>query len=1409
MADDIASQLEGAVESLGRFRDSLEDNNIRLGNSASIEAKINKLEADKLKLLEKANKAEGKRMKDLTSGMGKAAKSMGKLAMKLGVVGGILTMFKGVVDVLLKVDRHAAKFAKQMGMTRKSTERLFQDVKSIEGSFTNMGLSLGDALHTAGALAQEFGQVSRVTKDMVVQTGQFAKAFGIGVESAAQLTEHLTRSGEGMDFINKGLQQAHISGNALGVVARDLTKNAGMIELYLSRGDDSILDMANRAAGLGKSLESFGKMSEAWSDVEAIGENIGKTAQLLGPAFEDGLGDLTELYKMYQNFQDDELHQKITEQLAKTMKLEKGILISRQTGEALTRSQIEQAAKLYGGDTEFMLRSIKYEKDYQAFQKSKLVEQKAFQEMSRDEFGALQDAAREVAKEEKNGFDEGIDLLTVQAGQQERLLELAQKRLKERKAEANVEADLKNILSDSMGVFEKIMNMVKTIMEPVKTAISTIFDKAFMEDFDKTLKGWGATIEGIFSGEGDGAFNMQAIANKVTSEEDGGILAAFRLLSTQIRTGFLDAITLKGEDGSTLTGESSTWGDVVKSIIDTYIEPPMKEFIDWMADEIFNALNVGFTKWKSGNAWADWLLPDTQLEDMQERLELLQEAVHGSSAEKMMLEYNPLMHSTIRDAAAGKNRPGYIAEIASLKRRLGIESTNALGRVGGNRHRGIVGEAGTEVGITRSALRELSSAGIPGYQGGYYAGTQASRTNIYQAPGSMRAQNQRAADNQAVGELYRNSQRQLLDGLWRNNYDYINDKEDLDKKEADIRYRQQKEFFIKYPAVVDEALGRPFREAGGATEGIYNAIFSGMQAGVRAEMAGASAERQREIAWQHSVAEGIKPGGIINQGLDKLGAIQNKQMYVLNNGVEIEKEKTQELRKTYIESSKEWSRALYTGDKEKIKELQEIRDSNYEALQAQEEQVKELQKIKNNGVAQNRVTSSLLGGIRQGMTAMAGVIASGGSREQALEMGKRGAVGGIIESFTAGFGGKADSEFLQTMNMMGYLTGTKKLPAYTGGNVGDMITEAFNRTERTFQGQGRGLGWGGANAQGRVYNSPHLAVVGEGSQNEIIVPTERIRKGLPINEGVARELASIGVPGYKEGYVDKLKGQWGSDTGGWKTGVATAGLQFANTYMQTGDMGQAAGQGIGAAVGFGATMALSAIPGVGPFIGPILGPMIGSFVGGKLGGWLGYKPKHGTFRGRAMKLMEDHARTGGQWDHGQPGGAQDLIMKALAGGKKKHPSPEAFEKLKTAIRDSPVLGKPVRRGGGVEPFIALLSGQVGNASQEDAMYRRYNNAFTGNPLVAMAKGGIVTGPTQAVIGEAGPEAVIPLDRHDGYPSRQQQEDQKNIITELRKQNQQMGMFIKNMGNAKTVLQVDGRQLAETVGSNMYDMNQGV
>jgi hypothetical protein len=51
-------------------------------------------------------------------------------------------------------------------------------------------------------------------------------------------------------------------------------------------------------------------------------------------------------------------------------------------------------------------------------------------------------------------------------------------------------------------------------------------------------------------------------------------------------------------------------------------------------------------------------------------------------------------------------------------------------------------------------------------------------------------------------------------------------------------------------------------------------------------------------------------------------------------------------------------------------------------------------------------------------------------------------------------------------------------------------------------------------AMGNVYSSPHMALVGEEGRSEVIIPTERIRNGMPVSKSVADELSSIGVPGY-------------------------------------------------------------------------------------------------------------------------------------------------------------------------------------------------------------------------------------------------------------------------------------------------------
>ena len=216
----------------------------------------------------------------------------------------------------------------------------------------------------------------------------------------------------------------------------------------------------------------------------------------------------------------------------------------------------------------------------------------------------------------------------------------------------------------------------------------------------------------------------------------------------------------------------------------------------------------------------------------------------------------------------------------------------AKGSAGGP-HTAIVGEAGTEVGITKSALRELSSIGIPGYANGYVPSSyesyysekglaMSSRAGLGGAAGSVAVRDSRAVATQAAGERYLNQQREFLENLW----DLQRSREQAEADGHDIAMQRQKEFFTKYPALIDQVFGEPFRAGGPVIEGLYNATFSGMQAYARTELAGGSKKEARAAMAQHAVAEGIKKGGTIHYGLSKMNSMQAELQYSVDGGLE-------------------------------------------------------------------------------------------------------------------------------------------------------------------------------------------------------------------------------------------------------------------------------------------------------------------------------------------------------------------------------------------------------------------------------------------------------------------------------------------------------------------------------------------
>lgn len=394
-----------------------------------------------------------------------------------------------------------------------------------------------------------------------------------------------------------------------------------------------------------------------------------------------------------------------------------------------------------------------------------------------------------------------------------------------------------------------------------------------------------------------------------------------------------------------------------------------------------------------------------------------------------------------------------------------------------------------------------------------------------------------------------------------------------------------------------------------------------------------------------------------------------------------------------------------------------------------------------------------------------------------------------------------------------------------------------------FKGGGQAVGQGllgqlGFAAKGKYVNSPTLMMVGEEGRGEVVIPTERIRKGLPINAGVARELGSIGVPGFNVGTMieggganvgtgttgrvvraneasqqvkdagmvgSRLhrtygKGSAFADAGGFK-GVgrmaagqgAMSGIGAAfNTWQQGGNsdqmMASALTSGISTGLGMGATALLT--PVLGPFA-PMVGGLIGSGVGKLLSGPIakltGANDHHyKKYRERSMKLLKSHVASRLPFEPGIPFGLPKNMQMAITGRYNK-PTPASQAELKNAL----IKNFPNLNDSEAISFINLMLGSESNPKA----YSYFNKDFGLPEALEFAKGGVVNKATNAIIGEAGPEAVVPLENSE-------------LVKEMREIRKATQQLVRIIGDGKTTINLDGRILAESTGLNMYKIAQG-
>ena len=304
---DISTQLSGVSEGLDRFLEALDASSMGLGSQDALKkiqaraemkrldqekrfkAKIEKMEKTHLKQLTesiKSMKMFNKNMGDMAKkGLGKGM-SILKGAGKAGLLGAAVVAIKFLVDGMLKIDGSMAKLVKGTGRLRDGLAPTQKIINDVSTKMSYMGVTMEQVGTEVVNLSQHFGQMSRVTGDIVELSLQMQQAFGMAATETGQMIESLTRINvDAREFVETMRKDAVMAGTNVSLVMRNVATIAKDISVQNSRSVESFKAMAIEAAAAGVNAGELVKTADAFMDPQTIGENIGKVAQRLGGDF--------------------------------------------------------------------------------------------------------------------------------------------------------------------------------------------------------------------------------------------------------------------------------------------------------------------------------------------------------------------------------------------------------------------------------------------------------------------------------------------------------------------------------------------------------------------------------------------------------------------------------------------------------------------------------------------------------------------------------------------------------------------------------------------------------------------------------------------------------------------------------------------------------------------------------------------------------------------------------------------------------------------------------------------------------------------------------------------------------------------------------------------------------------------
>ena len=149
-----------------------------------------------------------------------------------------------------------------------------------------LGIGFKASAKSAGALADEMGDVGKVSSEAVVQVASMAKSYGVSEQEGAKLFKQMKAISGASDKIvasamKTTMELARANGVAPGKVMKDIASNTEFFAGFAKKGGQNIAQTAVQAAKLGLSLGDVSSMVNSILDVESSIEKEMEASVLL------------------------------------------------------------------------------------------------------------------------------------------------------------------------------------------------------------------------------------------------------------------------------------------------------------------------------------------------------------------------------------------------------------------------------------------------------------------------------------------------------------------------------------------------------------------------------------------------------------------------------------------------------------------------------------------------------------------------------------------------------------------------------------------------------------------------------------------------------------------------------------------------------------------------------------------------------------------------------------------------------------------------------------------------------------------------------------------------------------------------------------------------------------------------